>query len=229
MPSLSRLALLPFAAATLMAGAAESKSTLVRETPFAPPAQAAGPAQANETIEFAGVYTAGKRTDLIFLDKTAKKNHWIGIGETKEGIAVVSYDERREQAVVKMNGSEKVLQLRKGTGPVNKPAAVPPLATGFNVPTPAPAVTPLPGPGDAVVKVQPPPPAVQPANVPAPAPNTPEAQQKQETEARMLVSDLLEIGMAQRKAYEEAQRKAAEGGNSQSAPNPAQPGQQPKP
>ena len=39
---------------------------------------------------------------------------------------------------------------------------------------------------------------------------------KQERDARMLVSDLLEIGMAQRKAYEEAQKKAAA--------TPAQPG-----
>ena len=45
------------------------------------------------------------------------------------------------------------------------------------------------------------------------APATPEVQQKQETEARMLVSDLLEIGMAQRKAYEDAQRRAATGEN----------------
>lgn len=43
------------------------------------------------------------------------------------------------------------------------------------------------------------------------APATPESQVKAETEARMLVSDLLEIGMAQRKAYEEAQKRAAEG------------------
>jgi hypothetical protein len=58
------------------------------------------------------------------------------------------------------------------------------------------------------------PPPVAPAKPPGPP--IPEAQLKQETEARMLVSDLLEIGMAQRKAYEEAQRKAAE-----STPNPA--------
>jgi hypothetical protein len=31
---------------------------------------------------------------------------------------------------------------------------------------------------------------------------------QQETEARMLVSDLLEIGIQQRKAYEDAQKKA---------------------
>jgi hypothetical protein len=36
-------------------------------------------------------------------------------------------------------------------------------------------------------------------------------QAEQEREARMLVSDLLEIGMQQRKAYEEAQKKAAQG------------------
>lgn len=35
-------------------------------------------------------------------------------------------------------------------------------------------------------------------------------QAEQEKEARMLVSDLLEIGIQQRKVYEEAQRKAAE-------------------
>ena len=34
---------------------------------------------------------------------------------------------------------------------------------------------------------------------------------KQEAEARNLVSDLLEIGMAQRKAYEEAQRRQQQG------------------
>jgi len=43
--------------------------------------------------------------------------------------------------------------------------------------------------------------------VPLPPPSTP---QEAEREARMLVSDLLEIGIQQRKAYEEAQRKAAE-------------------
>lgn len=43
-------------------------------------------------------------------------------------------------------------------------------------------------------------------------------QAEQEKEARMLVSDLLEIGIQQRKAYEEAQRKAAENAAHQSSP-----------
>ena len=46
---------------------------------------------------------------------------------------------------------------------------------------------------------------------------------RQEEEARMLVSDLLEIGMAQRKAYEEAQKKAASGPPDQPAPPPTPP------
>jgi hypothetical protein len=56
------------------------------------------------------------------------------------------------------------------------------------------------------------------ASVPAPAPEpvggpppaataTPEQEQR---EARMLVSDLLEIGVQQRKAYQDAKQKAAE-------------------
>jgi hypothetical protein len=211
------------------ASAAENTSALPKESPFKGPATAAAPTQAAETIEFAGVSAVGKRTDLIIYDKAAKKSHWIGVGETKDGISVVNYDARREQAVVKINGAQKVLPLRKGTGPVNTPAGVTPVATGFNVP-------PQSLPANAVaVNVQPAPAPAAPApsapatNAPAPAPGTPEAQVKQETEARMLVSDLLEIGMAQRKAYEEAQRKAAEGNTAQPAPAANPPAATPAP
>jgi hypothetical protein len=68
----------------------------------------------------------------------------------------------------------------------------------------------------------------QAAPMPAPAPSgpmTPEVQARQETEARMLVSDLLEIGMAQRRAYEEAQRKSSE--NTPGGPTPGEPPAQP--
>lgn len=54
--------------------------------------------------------------------------------------------------------------------------------------------------------------------VPAPTSTQTLSQARQEEEARMLVSDLLEIGMVQRKAYEEAQRRAALG---QSNPTPS--------
>jgi hypothetical protein len=200
--------------------AEEKPAGLPKTSPFMPVGTPVAAVDgAAERIEFAGVSSIGKKTDLIFYDKVAKKNYWIAKGETKEGISVVNYDERREQAFVKINGTDKILTLRKGTTSAGGPRAVAvmPPAAGFAMPTPGS------DPGQKTQAASP----LDPASVPAPQsivsahdqpgtppqPTTPEAQaqQKAETEARMLVSDLLEIGMAQRKAYEEAQRKAAEG------------------
>jgi hypothetical protein len=202
--------------------AAEPGTGLPKYSPFEARG-GAGPAvaAASETIEFAGISSIGSRTDLIFYDKTLKKSHWIGLGETKNGIEVVGYDARREQATIKLNGAQKVLPLRKGAAPARGPAAATPMPVGFNLPPPGPQVAgPMPLPSGAmnVPPATATPPAAPSPNPPA-APVTPETQAKQETEARMLVSDLLEIGMAQRKAYEEAQRKAADG--TPPAPAPA--------
>lgn len=196
--------------------AAENGSQLPKSSPFLTPAGAGAPAAAaNETIEFSGVSAMGQRTDLIFKNKTSNKSSWIAKGETKDGISVLNYDADKEQAVIKVNGIEKVLALRRVTAASAKVRPVAPLPTGFNVATPA--VT------NAIPSIA----APLPANAPAAttAPSTPQTEvQKQETEARMLVSDLLEIGMAQRKAYEEAQRKAAEVGGTPPAPDtPKQP------
>lgn len=206
-----------------------AQETKALRRPFEPVNSGGAPVvSTHETIEFTGVSQLGNTTHLIFQDKTAKKNRWVGVGETVEGIHVLRYDARVEQAVVKLNGAEKVLQLRKGTGPVNTASAItpPPPAAGFNVPPPPQPVAAqiLPSPAPAVATD----PAAQPSMTtaaprPAPAPNTPEGQVKAETEARMLVSDLLEIGMAQRKAYEEQQRRAAEGKSGQPAPPAEQP------
>jgi hypothetical protein len=214
--NLARFASLPLLSVAL-ALAAEQPSGLPRTSPFVPAGTAgAGVEASSETIEFAGVTTVGKRTDLIFHDKTTKKNHWIAKGETKEGIAVLNYDERRQQVVVKVNGAEKTLSLRKVASPRAGPRPVAPQPTGFNVPAEppvAPAVAPAeplvltPGAGQGGVATS----AAPAAPTPAAAENPEATRIRQETEARMLVSDLLEIGMAQRKAYEEAQRKAAAG------------------
>jgi hypothetical protein len=226
------IAFLSLGAATSLFGAEPlTAAAAAKKNPFKPAGAAAGPAPTtHESIEFAGVSQIGSSTTLIFHDKTAKKNRWVGLNETVEGITVLRYDPRVEQVTVKINGAEKTLALRKGTGPVNAPTPVTPLppAAGFATPLPAPPPTVAPG----VAPVAPAPDAtgVAPANVaineppkPAPAPGTPEAQVKAETDARMLVSDLLEIGMAQRRAYEEAQRRAAEGKTDQPAPAPATP------
>ena len=235
MYSTARTALVPLFLA-VAASAADSAGGLPKRSPFElRDAPATPTATASETIEFAGVSSiVGKKTDLIFYDKTAKKSHWISKGETKEGISVVNYDERREEVVVKVNGVTKTLALRKQAAPTGAGRGVASVPAGFNTPLPAPAagfgvaatgpVAQTPAANAPAAPTAPPIPvnAAQPAT-PPPAPGSAaEIQTRQETEARMLVSDLLEIGMAQRRAYEEAQRKAAEGGaqnaNSQNAP-----------
>src|SRR4030095_610894 len=127
--------------------------------------------------------------------KTAKKSHWIAQGETKEGIAVVSYDETREEAVVKVNGIQKTLPLRKVATPVggartavnapggfNTPAVALPSPVAYQAPVSSEAATPTP----AAANV---PPAQSVAAPPPPPPGSAaETQVKQETEARMLVS-----------------------------------------
>lgn len=205
--------------------AAESGTGLPRSSPFLPASAASAPAEAAaEAVEFAGVSTVGKRTDLIFHDKAAKKNHWIAKGETKEGISLIDYDEQRQQAVVKINGTEKTLALRKAAAPRVPARAVAPAPVGFNVST-APAMAPTPVSEPAAVAASDAAQlALKMAGAPGAAPSSPEATRiKQETEARMLVSDLLEIGMAQRKAYEDAQRKAATGDSSSAPAPPANP------
>lgn len=197
--------------------------SLPKNSPFLPPASAASTAAASvgENLEFAGVSSVGKRTDLIFHDKGAKKNYWVGLGETKDGIQVLNYDDRREQVVVKHNGIQKVITLRKGARTIASAAAPLPVSVNPMVPV-APVVFGPPAPSEAPLSApQPTPDVAAPAAATTPTPQ--ETQVKQETEARMLVSDLLEIGMAQRRAYEEAQRKSAEAN-----PPPAPPAEAPK-
>lgn len=232
-------ALLVSAAGAVSLMAAAETSGAPKNSPFMP-ATSGGAAvvSASETIEFAGISSVGKRTHLIFHDKAAKKSRWVGVGETVEGISVVSFDPRRDEAVVKINGVQKTLALRKGSrtagGPAPAPVAVLPPAAGFAVPPggPLPGAEPINGVNNAAgPAVAAPAPAAPPPMAAAPAgPTTPAQIAKQESEARMLVSDLLEIGMAQRKAYEEAHRKAAQGETTpapDSAPAPQPPGNAP--
>lgn len=197
---------------TLVAAETSFAQAPAISNPFSAPAASPGTAAATQDgIEFAGMSEIGKEVHFVFVDKAAKKSRWVKEGETTEGISIVRYDPRVEQVTIRYNGSEKTLSMRKAAGTPRTPGhVVAPLtpAAGFAVPGPAPLPMPA-APQPATVADN----GVQvgaPAAIPAPsAPQTPQA--KAETEARMLVSDLLEIGMAQRKAYEEAQRKAAAG------------------
>ncbi|MBI5767534.1 MAG: hypothetical protein HZA93_07045 [Verrucomicrobia bacterium] len=233
----TRLALAVLASGLGLAGRAAAQTPLPKENPFGQTgANQPAAAAPTESVEFSGI-AVGNKTLVIIYDKVAKKSRIIPVGDTIDGIEVLNYDARREQVSVKIGGEQKLLTLRKSTGAANGPTpamGAPNPAMNFNLPTP---------PSSTVVqKIQPPPPTGDPAAAtaapaaPSPTPVTkPEEPAKpisiarQEEEARMLVSDLLEIGMAQRKAYEEKQRQAATAEQTAAATPPASAPVQPTP
>ncbi|MEO7600206.1 MAG: hypothetical protein ABIV50_14825 [Opitutus sp.] len=164
--------------------------TPIKESPFLPAANAASPSKsANAAYELAGMSVAGKATLLSILRTSDKRSIWVAVGQTVGEVTAVSYDPKTDEATIRAKGKLLTLGMKK-SAVVNGPAA--------RVPTgPMPVIT-LP----ANVK----PPQAQPVAVAAPPVSV---QEEKETEARMLVTDLLEIGQEQRRAYEEAQKQAA--------------------
>ncbi|MEY2881996.1 MAG: hypothetical protein RLZZ15_4376, partial [Verrucomicrobiota bacterium] len=162
----------------------------------------------NETLEFVAVLGDGAKLTVNLFDKTAKRSRWIAVGDKTDGIEVVGYDQRLEQVTIKVGADQKTLDLRKpATTKTPGMAAVAP-NTNFNVPI-APAPVAFAAPPIAPATPAPDATTGTPA-APALPPSAPAGTvARQEEEARMLVSDLLEIGMAQRKAYEEAVKKKA--------------------
>jgi hypothetical protein len=194
-----------------------AQAPLPKDSPFMPAAGGAGTVtNPNEIWELAAVQTIDLKTSVYIYDRQAKKGKWVPVGSTVEGITAKSYDAARELAAVQIGGVEKLLNLRKASATPNTGVAavtaapnswsIPPLAA--NAPT-SPTAVAAATPATTLAIPQPPPPA-------------PGTVAHQEQEARMLVSDLLEIGIAQRKAYEEAQKKAAaeKAGQAATAPKP---------
>ena len=164
-------------------------ATLVSNSPFAPngtgPGSAAAAAQ--EAYQLAGSTSEGADVTVCVYAQQSKKSLWIPVGGESAGVHVISFDSAHDTAVVVVNGSRKELAMRKAV-----------IATTGQAPVRA----------TAQVLEPPPPPADAPPG-PIAAPLTPEAAVKEQREARMLVSDLLEIGVQQRKAYQDAKLKAA--------------------
>ena len=174
----SALALLPAA----LLGQARS--------PFLPPGGAAGEAAAGgppQAYELAGASSSSEGTLICLYDTVHHHSRWFTVGQAEGGIDVESYDRKNDQAVVRFDGQEHVISLRKVKLVANQ---VPTFAS-------APAA------GTRQNGAEGAPPVVDPSTI-GKAPEV----VKQEREARMLVSDLLEISIAQRKAYEEARAKA---------------------
>lgn len=162
-----------------------AQTALPKDSPFLPAlGTAPAVAAAGDIHELAGVSSTGKSTLVCIYDNQAKRSRWIAVNATVDGIKVLSFDAAKDEATIKVGEQQKTLRMRKaavaGSANVNAGANAAAFAT------PAPTVT-------------------QGTPQPPPAPGS---VAQQETEARMLVSDLLEIGIQQRKAYEEAQKKA---------------------
>lgn len=180
-------------ALALLAGSAAAfgQGTLVGNSPFSPAAGAAGGAGGPpESYELAGSMVQGNDVTVCIFERQARHSRWIPVGGITDGIHVISFDAAHDRAVVNVEGTIKELTMRTA-----KVAALGSSSMAVAAPQRAP---------------QPVEPVIASSNS-APAPQkTPEVLAQEQREARMLVSDLLEIGVQQRKAYQEAKRKAAE-------------------
>ena len=157
---------------------------LVGNSPFAAQRGAGPSAGPAEAYELAGSTTEGSQVTVCIYVRQKKHSEWIGVGETSGGIRVVSYDAASDSAVVMIDGARKDLAMRQATVAALGPSYDPRVQAAG---------------GGLVASL-----------VPAPSgPSTPESLAHDQREARMLVSDLLEIGVQQRKAYQDAKQKAA--------------------
>ena len=162
-------------------------------SPFLPPAglSAGGAKPASNPYELTGSSTTSRETKVCIFDAKAKSSHWIAIGGEFGDIRVVSYDPASDLAVIDVHGSRMSLGMRKAV------VSEQPLLASAPIPVPA---------SPQVLSK----PAVQPAQGVQPVQPQSAETAKQEREARMLVSDLLDIGMQQRKAAEEAKKREQE-------------------
>jgi len=178
--------LIPVVGALGIAGSGFGQSSLVANSPFSPNgAASAGAGAPAEAYELAGSSIEGSDMSVCIFERQAKHSQWIPVGGDVDGVRVVSYDPANDTAVVMIGGSRKELSMRKAAVAVLNPPSS--NRTPQVVSTPAPVSAPI---------AAAPPEAVGSAA-------------REQREARMLVSDLLEIGIQQRKAYQEAKQKAA--------------------
>jgi len=173
-----------FALALTMAGAAcASAAELPVNSPFLPPSAVSGSAAVSAKYQLSGMIVTGKDTLISITRLSDRQSFWIPLGSTVNEVTALSYNADQDEATVRAHGETLNLPLSKPlvTAPVARSAAAVTVAASAAAPALSP---PLPSLASAPPEVQ-------------------------EREARMLVTDLLEIGQQQRKAYEEAQKKAA--------------------
>src|SRR5882724_9821931 len=114
--------------------------TALPDSPFVPAPGSlvpAGPAD-GEKLQLSGISVVGKKTFVSIFDVDKKHSRWIAVGETVDGVEVISCDVKGDKAVVRVAKELKTLTLRPpaivaaGTAPVadagGQPALVLPTA-----------------------------------------------------------------------------------------------------
>jgi hypothetical protein len=194
--------------AAASAGVAGVES-LHERSPFVPPSApqlANANANALSTFELTGILSVGGTPQFSVRDTSTGRSFWLSLGETQEGLTARSYDEAASSVVIEGRGARRNIVIREAR---------------VTTAPPPPVVTPLPprqtasNPTVAAGAAQP---AVQPV-----APSAKKEAQAQlkdakgrtneeaERDARLLVSDLMELSVQERKRYEENQRRIARG------------------
>jgi hypothetical protein len=191
-PALVRCLRLSALAALGCAGTLFGQTALVANSPFAP-VGAAAESVANapaEAFELAGSTVQGSQVTVCIFERKKKHSEWIPVGGESDGVHVISYDGAHDTVVVTIGGERKQLSMQKSVvASTNPPAGGRALAPARAVAAP---VAPI-------------------ASSAPDAPANPATAARDQREARMLVSDLLEIGVQQRKAYQDAKQRTASG------------------
>lgn len=171
---------------------------------FDRPAPAAAVASTGDgdlaALQLSGVSSLGGQRMFNFVDPRSNKSFWVPLNGSANGYEVTAYDEKTITATVTRNGQTREVPLRQ-VQIASMPSAVP---------APAPVSVPARPPGSPPMAVVRTADGGEIVN-----PKTPQEIAQAEMEARMMVSDLLEISMQERarqKALREAQQKQQQPG-----------------
>jgi hypothetical protein len=164
--------------------------------PDAKPAPQAAPAMDAElqALQLSGISAIGDEVQFNLVDPRTKKSYWLALGATEGGITVVSYEADADAVVVRKGAQTRRLELRQ-----SRIVASAPTSPAVPAPTPAAPLDTTNVVGVDEIK----------------NPTSPQEIKQAEFEARMLVSDLLEISMRERarqKALREAKQREQAGG-----------------
>jgi len=195
------VAVVSLSTAGAAANGAEADSLFDRPAPAAAAQAPAGDAELG-ALQLSGISSLGGTSMFNFVDPRSNKSFWVPLNGSTNGFSVTAFDEKTVTVTVARNGQVRSMQLRQAQ------IAAMPTTTAVTA-SPTPVSVPARPPGSPPMTVVRTADGGEIAN-----PKTPQEIAQAEMEARMMVSDLLEISMQERarqKALREAQQKAGQG------------------